>query len=60
MRKPRSSLSRDGWIKRVRELKDPTSTRLREGDDLKAVLQGTTRDRLAVFTNRGMLYVLRI
>ncbi len=53
-------LSRDGWIKRVRELKDPTSTRLREGDDLKAVLQGTTRDRLAVFTNRGMLYVLRI
>jgi DNA gyrase subunit A len=53
-------LSRDGWIKRVRELKDPTSTRLREGDDLKAVLPGTTRDRLAVFTNRGMLYVLRI
>ena len=53
-------LSRDGWIKRVRELKDPASTRLREGDDLKAVLQGTTRDRLAVFTNRGMLYVLRI
>ena len=53
-------LSRDGWMKRVRELKDPTSTRLREGDDLKAVLQGTTRDRLAVFTTRGMLYVLRI
>ncbi len=53
-------LSRDGWIKRVRELKDPTSTRLREGDDIKAVLQGTTRDRLAVFTNRGMLYVIRI
>ena len=53
-------LSRDGWIKRVRELKDPTSTRLREGDELKAVLTGTTRDRLAIFTNRGMLYVLRI
>ncbi len=53
-------LSRDGWIKRVRELKDPTSTRLREGDAIQAVLQGTTRDRLAVFTNRGMLYVLRI
>lgn len=53
-------LSRDGWVKRVRELKDPTSTRLREGDDLRAVLRGTTRDRLAVFTNRGMLYVLRI
>ena len=53
-------LSRDGWIKRVRELKDPTSTRLREGDELKAVLPGTTRDRLAVFTNKGALYVMRI
>lgn len=53
-------LSRDGWIKRVRELKDPTSTRLREGDDIKAVLQGTTRDRLAIFTNKGALYVMRI
>ena len=53
-------LSRDGWIKRVRELKDPTSTRLREGDAIKALLQGTTRDRLAVFTNRGILYVIRI
>ena len=53
-------LSRDGWIKRVRELKDPTSTRLREGDELKAVLPGTTRDRLAIFTNKGALYVMRI
>ncbi len=53
-------LSQDGWIKRVRELKDPTSTRLREGDAIKTVLQGTTRDRLALFTNRGMLYVMRI
>ena len=53
-------LSRDGWIKRVRELKDPTSTRLREGDEIKAVIQGTTRDRLALFTSKGVLYVMRI
>ena len=53
-------LSRDGWIKRVRELKDPTSTRLREGDAIKAVLTGTTRDRIAIFTSQGVLYVTRI
>src|SRR5207253_1777515 len=53
-------LSRDGWIKRVRELKDPTSTRLREGDAIRAVLSGTTRDRLTLFTNKGVLYVMKV
>jgi DNA gyrase subunit A len=53
-------LSHDGWIKRVRELKDPTSTRLREGDAIRAVLNGTTRDRLALFTNKGVLYVMKV
>jgi DNA gyrase subunit A len=53
-------LSRDGWVKRVREVKDPTSTRLREGDALAAALPGTTRDRLALFSTRGSVYVLRV
>src|SRR5213594_4342834 len=53
-------LSRDGWLKRVREVKDPSSTRLREGDALAAVLPGTTRDRLVLFSTRGTLYVLRV
>jgi DNA gyrase subunit A len=53
-------LSRDGWIKRMREVKDPASTRLREGDALQAVLPGTTRDRLVLFSSHGSLYVLRV
>ena len=53
-------LSRDGWLKRVREVKDPTSTRLREGDTLAAVLPGTTRDRLVLFSTRGTVYVLGV
>lgn len=52
--------TRDGWVKRVRELKDPASTRLREGDGLFRVLPGNTRDRLAVFTNFGGLYVFPV
>jgi DNA gyrase subunit A len=53
-------LSRDGWLKRVREVKDPAATRLREGDALAALLPGTTRDRLALFSTKGVLYVLRV
>ena len=53
-------LSRDGWLKRVRELKDHSSTRLREGDALMAALPGTTRDRLVLFSSQGTMYVLRV
>jgi DNA gyrase subunit A len=53
-------LSRDGWLKRVREVKDPSSTRLREGDALAALLPGTTRDRIALFSSRGSVYVVRV
>jgi DNA gyrase subunit A len=53
-------LSRDGWIKRLRELKDPTSTRLREGDAIHSILNGTTRDRLVLFTNKGVSYIMKV
>jgi len=51
-------LTRDGWIRRVRELKDPSTARLREGDALAAIHPGTTRDRIVLFSTRGVLYVL--
>ena len=53
-------VTRDGWIKRVRELKDPTSTRTREGDAVMAVLPGSTREKVIFFTNRGAAYVIKI
>ncbi|HKA28626.1 MAG TPA: DNA gyrase subunit A, partial [Candidatus Binatia bacterium] len=53
-------LSRDGWIKRQTQVKDPAATRLREGDALVAILPGTTRDRLVLFSTHGSLYVLRV
>ncbi len=52
-------LTRDGWIKRVGELKDPNSTRVREGDRVHWVLRGNTRDLVALFSNRGVLYVIK-
>jgi DNA gyrase subunit A len=53
-------LSRDGWLKRVREVKDISATRLREGDAVLAALRGSTKDSLAIFSNLGSCYVIRI
>ena len=53
-------VTRDGWIKRVRELKDPNSTRTREGDQVAHVLPGSTRHHIIFFTSRGAAYVIKI
>jgi DNA gyrase subunit A len=52
-------LTRDGWVKRVREMKDPASTRLREGDAVMAVLAGSLKANLVLFSNFGTAYVTR-
>jgi DNA gyrase subunit A len=52
-------ITRDGWIKRVREVKDPSSTRLREGDAVMTVLAGSLRANLVLFSNFGTAYVTR-
>ena len=53
-------ITRDGWIKRVRELKDPNQTRTREGDQVAFVLPGSTKEKVIFFTNRGSGYVIKI
>ena len=53
-------VTRDGWIKRVRELKDPNATRTREGDSVAHVLPGSTKEKVIFFTSRGSAYVIKI
>ncbi|HEX2569701.1 MAG TPA: DNA topoisomerase IV subunit A [Polyangia bacterium] len=53
-------LTRDGWVKRIRELKDISSTRTREGDEVVKVLGGNTKECVVFFTNFGSAYVCRI
>jgi DNA gyrase subunit A len=53
-------LSAQGWVKRVRELKDPAQTRLREGDSVLAAVAGSTKSSVAFFSNLGACYVCRI
>jgi DNA gyrase subunit A len=52
-------LTRDGWVKRVREIKDPSQTRVREGDEVAFVLAGSLKSNLVLFTNFGTAYVTR-
>ena len=44
-------VSRDGWLKRQKEVRDLSTTRLREGDAVLAVLPGSTRASIVLFTN---------
>jgi DNA gyrase subunit A len=53
-------VSRDGWVKRQKEVKDVSSTRLREGDAVLAVLPGSTRASVVFFSNFGVAYSARI
>jgi DNA gyrase subunit A len=52
-------LSAQGWIKRVREIKDLGTTRLRDGDSVLAAVAGSTRAAVAFFSNLGGCYVAR-
>ena len=53
-------VSRDGWVKRQKEVKDVASTRVREGDQVMAVLPGSTRASVVFFSNFGVAYTMRI
>ena len=53
-------LSRDGWVKRQKEVKDLSTTRLREGDSVLAAVAGSTRATMVFFSNFGVAYTSRI
>jgi DNA gyrase subunit A len=53
-------VSRDGWVKRQREVKDLSTTRLREGDAVLAAFGGSTRASCVFFSNFGIAYTSRI
>ncbi|MPZ17869.1 MAG: DNA topoisomerase 4 subunit A [Luteitalea sp.] len=53
-------VSRDGWVKRQKEVKDLSTTRLREGDEVLAAVAGSTRATVAFFTNFGVAYTCRL
>ncbi|HWB18540.1 MAG TPA: DNA topoisomerase IV subunit A, partial [Vicinamibacterales bacterium] len=53
-------VTRDGWVKRQKEVKDLAATRVREGDAVLYALAGSTRATVVFFTNFGAAYTIRI
>ena len=53
-------VSRDGWVKRQKEVKDLSTTRLREGDAVLAAMAGSTRATVVFFSNFGSAYTCRV
>ena len=52
-------LTRDGWVKRQREIKDPGASRVREGDQVLTVVAGSTRASVVFFSSYGTAYTCR-
>ena len=53
-------LTRNGYIKRVGRLAAVESTRVQEGDEVAAVVPGSTLDHVAFFADDGAAYTMRI
>jgi DNA gyrase subunit A len=53
-------ISRDGWVKRQKEVKDLSTSRMREGDTVLAAFAGSTRATCVFFSNFGVAYTCRI
>ncbi len=53
-------LTRDGWIKRVGRLASVEGTRVREGDEVLAVLPASTLDHVVFFADDGTAFTMRV
>ncbi len=53
-------LSRNGWLRKLKTLNDPSTLRFKENDSSLAIVQANTKDLVAIFTSRGMVYVQKI
>jgi DNA gyrase subunit A len=53
-------LTRNGYIKRVGRLASVETTRVQEGDEVVAVVPGSTLDHVVFFSDDGVAYTMRI
>jgi DNA gyrase subunit A len=53
-------LTRDSWLKRVGRLASVESTRVREGDEVVAVVPASTLDNVVFFADDGTAYTMRV
>ncbi|MFQ5449027.1 MAG: DNA topoisomerase (ATP-hydrolyzing) subunit A [Nitrospinaceae bacterium] len=53
-------LSRKGWLRKLKSAGDPASLKFKENDGLLASGNSNTRNLIAFFTSRGMVYIQKI
>ncbi len=53
-------ISTDGWVKRQKQITDPSKSRLREGDRVLNCVAGSTRAAVAFFSSLGVCYSARM
>ena len=52
-------VTRDGWVKRQKEIKEPSKSRIRDGDSVLACVAGSTRATVGFFSSAGTCYTAR-
>jgi DNA gyrase subunit A len=53
-------VTRDGWIKRQSSFSDLARIRVRDGDEIGWLMKASTRSSVALLTNLGSAYVVRV
>ena len=53
-------LTKDGWIKRQKQITHPNKSRLRQGDSVLACVAGSTRETIGLFSSQGVCYTVRM
>ncbi len=53
-------ITTDGWVKRQKQISDPSKSRLRSGDTVLDVIAGSTRETIGFFSSMGFCYTCRM
>ncbi len=53
-------VTREGWVKRQKQIADPGKSRLRQGDSVLACVAGSTRETVGFFSSLGVCYTSRM
>jgi DNA topoisomerase IV A subunit len=53
-------LSRNGWLRKTKNLSDPATLKFKENDGLLGIVRTNTRDLAAIFTSAGMVYIQKV
>ena len=53
-------ITTDGWVKRQKQIADPSKSRLRGGDTVLDVIAGSTRETIGFFSSMGFCYTCRM